>query len=238
MKYLKTLNINFNDWELFNINYLISEYIIDSFNYVNINQNPRYHYNHIFFTNGNGIDFINGNPHVFVHNQNVLWSDYYDRYIDFNKIKSDKLFNIKDICDDKYNYYKKFNLNISYETICDNNRKLINNIQNLKLKDILSKNFWLSTFNYKSYWPFLQLSDGFFDLQKLNKNTEITLLKVAISLTEAYIDFYNSKPIINKYRPIFGTWNDENINRCFHTMERDKRILIKELDRLYNLLNF
>lgn len=214
------------------------EYLLQARNesclmYRNINTNPRYFFNHLFFTNGNGIDFENGNPVAFVSfNRSVPWTEYYKQTIDFEILKEHYI--------ERYLEHDiKNSLGVSDKTWTEAVNE-IDTFATLTVNQIVDPDFWLSTFNKKSFFPYLHLSHNYFKLQKLNTNSDKTLIKVAIALIQAYIKFYtyirDHKQIIPEYKPIISfRWSDEDVNQVYKILKSDLKMLKLELTKLLNI---
>lgn len=218
-------------------NYLTQERNENCILYTNINENFRDNYSNLFFTNGNGIEFTNGNPVMFVpFGREVPWTEYYKQTVPLEKLKemyidrglehsvSDT---IKLVGGDYNKTYKQA-------------LKAVQDIKELPLKNMLSKTFWLETFDKDHYFPYLSLSDGYFKLQELNKNTETTLLRVAIAFVTAHIEFYstieNDIQAITEYKCVIKwKWDKEAVQNAYETAMEDKDMLKRELKRLNNL---
>jgi hypothetical protein len=231
--------------------YLRQEYYESCLLYPSINQNPRYHFEHLFFVNGNGVDFIDGNPHRVVNfDRAIPWVDYYKEEKSWEELLSfwqDRI--QEDECEDCFKRREEtakrlavikkeeYSADDVWDKCLDDVSHKVEMIQfDVKAKDFRSKEFWFSTFSLNSYWPHLMISDGFFKLQHLTENTEPFLLETAIALTEAYIEFYKTGYNPNDFQPILGMeWNAEDIENCLKTAEKDTAILEKELQRLKKL---
>lgn len=221
------------------MSYLIQERNESCITYSLINQNPIDHYKHLFFTNGNGVDFVDGNPVVFVkYGRYIPWSEYYKHTTTFEYIKD---------------YYIDYELSTEvarqeknephygdWDTIWTREIENLDAIEELTLEQLQDPEFWLECVKDTSnFFPYMGLSNGYFKLQEIDKNTDPDLIKIAIAVTFAYISFYMSitdnKEIIPTYKGIIGRWNDENINRCYDTAMSDLTMLTKEFIRLENI---
>lgn len=224
---------------MINEQYIIQERNESCIQYANINQNPRDHFEHLFFVNGNGVEFSNGNPvNIMRFYREIPWAEYYKEIIPFDTIKDRYI--------DRYleqDVHKTAEmLNSDYNKVYKQAQKELNNIHELTLSDILSTKFWDNTFSYNFYIPYLSLSDGYFKLQHLNHNSELTLVKVAKALVLSYIKFYTqilkNPEQITSFKPILSfSWNKEDLFEVHKTCFSDKAILEHELCKLNILIN-
>ena len=202
------------------MNYLIQERNESCVKYRNINENPIQHYQHLFFTNGNGVDFINGNPVQLVEFWRVIpWADYYKNTTTFEYIKEYFIeYTLPNQIEEQVAQFQT-----SYSELYDDEVKKLNELQEITTHQMTDYVFWLNCLmDTDSYFPYLSLSDGYFKLQKINENTEKTLVKVAIAVTKAYVIFYqdivDSKYKIKSYKSILSyKWDDNSINQCYNT---------------------
>ena len=231
--------------------YLRQEYYESCLKYPNINQKPQYHFQHLFFTNGNGIEFLNGNPHYGVHfNRFIPWVDYYQEkktWVELLEFWQDSILDQE--CEDCFKRREKtakrlaeikkedYSADDLFNKCCDDIQYQVSlTHHDIEVEDFRDPNFWFSTMTFDSYWPILRLSNGFFKLQHLNENTESFLLDVAIAFVEAYIDFYRMGYNPADFQPILGIhWKSEHIIECEEVAEEDLITLKKEIKRLYKL---
>ena len=236
--------------------YLIQRRNESCFKYLLINQNPRNYFEHLFFVNGNGVDFEDGNPVEIVDfNRTIPWTEYHKQEIPFEDIKKYYLERMCDNCLSEnfrnkksiFNRYGKDETDDEiWEKVYKDSDKQISNIKELKFDQITDSNFWYRTFfENNKYYPRLDLSDGYFKLQHLTKETDIRLLNVAVALVDAYIEFYkrvlDGKESIIAYKDKYGAFNDiwesENIKRTFEATKKDLAILTVERKKLFDLIN-
>lgn len=209
-------------------------------NYPAINQNPIDFFSHLFFTNGNGIEFVNSNPVEYLSfGRYVPWMDYY---------KTEKsLDSMREYIED-YILPNQVELDLesesygrSYQDIWDNEITYLNNICELTIEQMTDSEFWYNCLSTKyKYFPYLSLSNGFFKLQEINETSETMLRDIAISVIMAYIRFFNNikdnKDQVKTYKPILSIeWNDENIETCYDMVMKDLEMLKIEYIRLVNL---
>ena len=70
------------------MSYLIQQRNESCLRYPSINQNPINHFTHLFFTNGNGVEFEDGNPVTLVSfDRTIPWTEYYKEEKSFSFIK-------------------------------------------------------------------------------------------------------------------------------------------------------
>ena len=184
-------------------NYIISARNQNCFNYPTINQHKNDFFNHLFFTNGNGVEFNDGNPIVgFQYGNWVYWQDFYKHSFSFEDIRTEY-----------FDRYFEYDLEKSYNIVSDikcrlqggelNDRMVddvweevrkdqllnIDNIQELTIEDLTDDQFWFEQLVNCEYLPRLGLSEGYFKAQQLNDNSETLLVKTAMSLSRANIVF-------------------------------------------------
>ena len=232
------------------MSYLIQERNENCVKYRNINVNPRYHYSHLFFINGNGVEFKDGNPVVGVEfNRTVPWSEYYKDTISLGELKEHySHYHLENDIEETFERSKEFTELMkeirepapeSALWIAARNKETqtLANIEEITLEQITSIEYWVSTFTEDSYFPYLHLSPGFYKLERLSKNTEPFLLKIASSLVTAYVLFFrkirDNKDLITNYKPILSIdWNEEDKEVCYKTALKDLDTLNEELSRL------
>jgi len=222
--------------------YLMQEYRESCINYPNINQNPRNHFSHLFFTNGNGIDWVDGNPVVWVKfNRDIPWKEYYrDTKPLSNMMEFFRDYMLEVEIEETFQRRKEFWETLPdydedklWDKVRDDEVSIRENLYDLSLEEAQSKDFWVNTFQNIEHWPYLQLSNGYFDLQLLNKNTDPDLVKVAVAVSESYIEFYKNHKDIHKYEPPFGReWTDKEAQRCLDQKDKDVALIEKKIQEL------
>ena len=227
--------------------YILQAYRESCIKYPNINQNPRDHFDHLFFTNGNGIEFYDGNPHVWVEfNRLIPWKDYYrdQKLMDELKeyfwdymVESELEENFK-IIEEFQSQLPNYSPDKLWDKLDKDIRKEIDGLYDLSLEEAKSKDFWATTFNDLIYWPDLRISKGFYKLETFNFNTDRDLLKIAIPLMEATLDFYKTHDDPTEFKTSIGrSWNDENLKWILQYRENDMDIISKEIKRCQYLLS-
>ena len=234
--------------------YLIQERNENCVNYRNINKNPRYHYSHLFFRNGNGVEFIDGNPVVEVaFNRTIPWSEYYKDTISLDELKERySEYHLENDIEETFNRSKEFNELMKdfrepatesalWVAARKKEEKALVDIEEVTIEQITSIDYWVGTFTEDSYFPHLSLSKNFYKLEKVNENTEKNLLSVAIALVTAYVTFFekikSNKDLIRTYKPILGIdWTEKDVEDCYKTAMRDMKRLTKELGRISNYM--
>lgn len=220
------------------MSYLIQERNESCLKYASINENPIDHYSHLFFTNGNGVDFFEGNPvRIIPYGRYVLWTDYYKSTTSFSHIRDY-------ITEYELPNYIEHQLestpysNRTFSEVWDDEIIKLNNIIEITLEQMFDSTFWLDCLKTKSrYFPYNNLSDGYFKLQQINEHTEFDLFKVAIAVVDAFILFYqdivDNKYKIECYKPILSyKWFDDDIKQCYDVAINDLKMLKIEQSRL------
>lgn len=235
----------------------IKQYIRESqINYPSIFPKPINVLKHLFFTNGNGYEIVNGNPVEYVDfGRYVKLEDYYSSYKSY---------------EDCLEYYKEYkldaNVNESFRSRKGWNDKLkesssealrnmykdddelykaiyqdaINDLNNIEVLDdsrINDVEYWIDQIKDCKYFPLLRLYEGFYDLGKFNIRTESSLLKLSKIIVNAYIKFYDNinDEDLEKYlwdsgpRLSNALDHKEELDKI---LENDLSILRKEYSRL------
>lgn len=203
--------------------------------YRNINRDVKNFFTHLLYTNGNGIEFQNGNPVELVSfYRTIPWEHYYAEELKLDNIKSQYIKRyLEQDCIETQKIIQRHN----FQSLWDEALIELDNIKELTLEQITDKDYWISTFTTKSYIPYLHLSQGYFKMQHINANTESTLIKVAIALSLAYVNFYEyiiqNKDKITDYKPIMSfRWADDDIDSVYNVAKSDIIMLKKEIARL------
>lgn len=228
------------------MNYL-HQYILESqVNYPQLFKHPINVLNHILYTNGNGVEFVNGNPVQIVHfYREIPFKDYYQQ-----ELSRDQMIH----------YFEKYtdnSLEIEYDKrvlfAVDELEKqeiwhdLVQEFRN-KYNDII----WVDTIEFTDfynedkilemlnstddkYYHYLYLSEGYYDQCKLNENTDKMLLKIALTMSKAYI-MYLSNITLDNFdcrRNPFGKFNFDE----FDTVSRKSiSLLMADVERIKGYL--
>ena len=154
---------------------------------------------HLLFVNGNGYDFIDGNPHCDLsYNRTIPFTEFYkdqksfesckeyyykyclDRKVAEN-VKQVKSYNLQNLTDDEL--YEK-----EYKT-CTSRLDNLQDIDILTDDDLLDINFHYDNMKSKYSYPY-RLSENYYKVWSMNKNTEQNLLKLTIVLCKASIQYF------------------------------------------------
>jgi hypothetical protein len=197
---------------------------------------------HLFFVNGNGISFKNGNPVVSVEfNRTIEFKNYFKECKEFDEMiwqyKENNLDSkINDLYTSKLRYAKILNKSED-QCYADAVKEIAELYENLeRIEDNLNDvNYYITLIEESEYFPSLRLSKNYFKLEQLNEHTEETLLNIAINLSQAYIEFYENLTTIDilKYKPLMRFDDtEEYLNDITTIIETDLKILTEELTRL------
>lgn len=241
--------------------YLLQERNESCFKCPSINQNPRNHFSHILFTNGNGIEFEDGNPvNIVGFNRVIPWTSYYRQGVPFEETKSyymDHLYykEVQEMFDARKSVYEYPPMKMGgeaesrlWDKVHNEVLERINNIKELTLQNITDPDFWYSTFySNNEYYPRLALSNGYFKLQHFNTNTSPILLSVALALVDAHIKLYTEvaggmdiKIFKDSYSYGFASmngWSHESLSNARKATESDLSILLVEKGKLLELIH-
>ena len=205
------------------MNYLI-EYRNDQVvKYASANQSPVNFFTHLFFTNGNGIEFEDGNiVEYWTNGRTINIKDIYKYSISLNEVKNKYNESISKEKQLEYLFNQKSSIAKQIDSNCNESElweeliievnEEIANIETITTKEINDSKYWLKQLKKKNQNP-LRISDDYFDLIKLNSHSFPELLDVALALTSALIIHFKTC-IPNQY------------------IENDLKILIREKSRL------
>ena len=219
--------------------------------YPTINQNPISHFTHLFFVNGNGTEFIDGNPQTLVYSKYLPWLDYYNEGKPFQVLYDyEKYYNIplqisqyiknrnettKNLIDEDI---KKLINADTYKTLYNAEIEKLDNIVELTMDDLQNTDFWIECLKRKDqYFPYLNLSNGYFKLQNINGHTENNLFEIAKAVTLAYLAFFadiTKDEMISDYKDVLiGTgWSKDHIKWIWEQSREDYDTLRQEYLRL------
>ena len=153
--------------------------------YPSITKTPLQYFNHLFFTNGNGIEFVDGNPAAGVSfYRSVPYSEYYKDQISFDDLMEHYNDRMRE-----YDIEKEFKsiremsetmeMDSSEEDDWAEALKNINEkfddlvlIDSASDEDLFSADYFRTLILDKEYIPVLSLSTDFYKLEEFNENTE------------------------------------------------------------------
>lgn len=237
--------------------YLLN-YITDSqVKYPSIFSQPVDVVKHLLYVNGNGCEFLNGNPCVLDEtNTKVLYEQYYARPVIFETALVDRInsddFNkhvsyLTSICVTRNNFFKRMaetkpeyvSRILTEEQLAEEAKtsalRDLANIESIRYEDVTDMNYWLRQICKSEYFPTLHLSEKYIPLVHLNANTERSLLDLAILVTQAYITFYDtmSDDILPLYKHLEFRKNCvDDAEALYKHAANDKAILQHQLNRL------
>lgn len=184
----------------------ILNYILNSqMTYPSISKSPVDVLTHLLFCNGNGCDILNGEFITnFNHGQYVPYSVMYKHMSDSGTIIED----LNDRCSEheiqeSFDRGKDFKERIGeitgkgfdaekyWEECVDefyNRYDSVDLIDNYSLKDLQDVEVLSKMLKDREWAPYLQLSTGYYKAEELNKNSDKELVKVTITLAQAYIN--------------------------------------------------
>ena len=185
-----------------NTNYIRQAVRESQLEYPSINKDPLQYFNHLFFTNGNGIEFVDGNPVVWVRfNRTVPYTEYYKDQVSFDDLMEyynermkecdiekefdflRELYDDMDVLDND-NYWEEAVKNVNEKF---NDLILIDDVSD---EDLFSSAYFRKLILDKEYIPFLSISPSFYKLDEFNENTETNLLKIGLAISEAYLSVF------------------------------------------------
>jgi hypothetical protein len=231
-----------------NTNYIRQAIREAQLNFPLTNTHPVNYFNHLFFTNGNGVLFVDGNPAIYLikpnrsipytsfFNSSNTWEDmlevYFDRFaekdieIEFSFLKENNFLNELDhilFLEAKNSINTQFDELVLIDSISD--------------EELFSDTFWIKSLKKDSkYFKYLHLSNNLFKICEFNENTEINLLKIAIAISKAYISIFkeylsNNELYLSKESPI---GNDFDFEKIFKS---DIEILEFQLNRMNSFVS-
>lgn len=236
-----------------NTNYLRQAIRETQIKYTISNEHPLSYFRHLFFTNGNGIVFLDGNPVIGVEfYRTIPYTEYYKDQRSFDDLK-EEYFEYHANNDVQHEYkiisrvmkFKQDKKLTSDEedkawelAVEKNDRKFdgIELIDNVSDEQLFDSEYWYKAIDNLSYLPYLGLSKGFYKLEELNKNTEISLLKIGLALSKGYLKILeeyigHEEKYTEKENP-FGN-NDIDFEK---TYLEDIKVLKREKDRLMSII--
>ena len=221
-----------------------------------ITKRPKDYFIHLFFTNGNGKEFLDGNPVIEVEfERSISYIEYYKEQKSFEELKEfyfDRL--AENEIYDRFNYIKKAYIRDKSlsnkeqeslfweEAVTEINSRFddLVTIDSVSDNELFNINYWEKEINNSDYIPYLQISPTFYQLDCINENTEINLFKIAYALTVAYkniLEKYIKDPsLLNNKKKTFGNDGTDYIN----VYKRDLNELTRKInyfDTEINLLN-
>lgn len=213
--------------------------------YPSITERPIDYFNHLFFTNGNGKEFLNGNPVEIVSFwRTIPYIEYYRDQKSFEELKEhyfDRLAETKIEKEFKY-MMERFiydgdpleKENYFWDKAC---KEVNSQFDNLVLIDSISDNqlfnvsYWEKEIDISDYIPYLQISPTFYKLDEFNENTEENLLRIGLSLSKAYVNiltkYIDNPSLLNDKKPVFGSSDVDYIKIYKKDIEELKRQLKK-----------
>ena len=239
-------------------NYL-TQYINESqIQYASIFPYPINVLKHLLFTNGNGVDFVDGNPVEYLPFQKLIpFKDYYKDTKSFEEnLEYFKEYHSEAQINENYNRKKSFN--DRFESLGKNNEKIksmvkiedelwkesvkefhddLRNIKPLELTKINDLDYWVNQLLDSKYLPLCYISDGYYDLRYFNENTDKILIEYSLMVIKSYLTVYEmfNDDMFVKYEYPMGNAFDTSClnykNEINIIVGNDIKILEKELIR-------
>lgn len=182
-------------------NYLLNARNQHCFNYPILNDSPHKFFNHFFLSDGDGIEFVDGNPVVeFQYGGRVWWTDFYKHSKSFGDIKEeymDRYF--EGDVEEAYRLRLEFKTKISdgelsnetenqvWKEVAVEQESRINRFEELSVENLTDDEFWFQHLETCDYLPYLCLSEKYFKAYYFNDNSENLMVDCAKSLARANI---------------------------------------------------